>query len=115
MESNESLYRLYIPWKQVVAFCPVADFTPLKGNKSLPSMSILLEGIVRKRAISEERNKPGEGDEAEEMLARCMFTFSTQTHFALKAKNASTRDTRIPRIFQEACKIQHWADAIDRE
>ena len=115
MESNESLCRLYILSKQAVASCRVADFTPLKGNKSLPSMNILLEVIAIQRAMDEESNTPDEADEAEEILARCMFTLSTQTHFALKAKSASTRDARIPRSFQEAFKSQHWADAIDCE
>lgn len=78
-------------------------------------MNILLEGIARQRAMDEDSNKHDETDEAEEMLARCMFTLSTQTHFALKAKTASTTDTTFPRNFQEACKNQHWADGIDRE
>lgn len=60
MQSQQSVYRLYVPSQQSIFFCRTGDFTPLKEEKKLPSVSSLLEDISRRIALNEE----AKGEEA---------------------------------------------------
>lgn len=113
MESQRSIYRLYAPSKEAIMFCRVNDFTPLREEIMLPSVSSMLDVISRRREIEEETEREEEADGAEATLARCMFILSVQSNcIALKAKS---RDPRVPKGFGHAFKPPEWAEAIDRE
>lgn len=79
----------------------------------LPSVSSVLDGISRQRALDGESQREEEADGAEDTLARCMCTLSVQSNsVALQTK---AKDPRVSRSFAHACSIPSWADSIDRE
>lgn len=111
MESENTLFRIYIPSIDEVKVCRKDDFHILKEGTKLPSFDQLTQDIARKQQIQEVEQVEDE-EPASEVLRHSYFTHYSQIPLAFKTK---TKDPRIPATFQEACKIPNWAESIDRE
>lgn len=111
MESEHTLYRIYVPSLQHIQVCRRNDFTILKSDTSLPSFETLTSDIARQRQLEEDM-KADNDESAEDTLSQCFFTHYCHRSVAFKTK---IKDYRLPRSFREACEIPSWAEAIDRE
>ena len=109
MESEHSLYQIFIPVAETIYIFRRNDFTVLKENTDLPTFSTLMENISRQQQLIEAEETDEE--EIEEVQSKCYFSHYTQIPTALKV----SKENRIPQTFQEACRITNWANAIDRE
>ena len=129
MESDTRLIRAYIPSTQRIRILRRADFHPI-SDSILPSVTSLLDGISRQRAI--ESGTPAEPDLEEALQATVanLDLFNQLKHvsgtFSASASVLSVMKPHknymgisdgpaLPRSFEEACRIPHWAESIDRE
>lgn len=112
MDSNSTLYRIYVPRKQSIVVCRTRDFTVLTpdGNK-LPLMPSLLHHISQQRELDEVQQKEKEAYDKEEALQQCFYVAGSHS-VILKSK---VHDKRIPVCFDDARRIPDWAEAINRE
>ena len=129
MESDTRLIRVYVPSSQRIRILRRADFHPITDNL-LPSVTSLLDGISRQRAIEAGTTAEPDLEEALQATAANLDLLNDLKHvsgnFSAQSSVMSVLKPHknymgisdgppLPRSFDEACRIPHWAEAIDRE
>jgi len=111
MESNSTLFRIYVPSSKSIIITRRADFRQ-SSSELLPSVSVLLDGLSRQHEV--ETSLSEEGD-AEQQLFQSLSSLHQDNKFISYSANRKRRAEGLPRSFAEACEDPLWREAIDRE
>lgn len=100
MESQYTLYKIFIPSLYRIQTCCGNDFTVVGADEALPSFETLISDNLRHRQ-HEEKVMNHKEQSAEDILGHGFFTHYCQHSAIIKSK---IRDERLPRSFNEPCK-----------
>ena len=110
MESDETLYRIYVPSTRRIIITRAQDFHSC-NTTTLPGVATLLDGIARQNELLQNHT-------LDDTLVQAFLTHRS----SLLSTDAPTthatkywQDHLLPRSFAEACQDPKWCDAIDRE
>lgn len=76
MQSENVLYRIWVPTIRKVQFCRKNEFKPLEDNNELPSITTLVEQLSRQRSIIDEDGSVTEC--IDEQMSTCYFLHQSQ-------------------------------------